>query len=142
MEPFESRDSSVSNGKLPAKLRSASGARAKRPSLSSASPSPKSVTRGEFPAFVATLAKHMPRLTAGFETVSKEVARARTARLAFQGRLALAALVVVLAIIATAAWLTHDGKLDGSTFGFLLGVVVGYVLTFVRDAVMPPKEPA
>jgi hypothetical protein len=47
--------------------------------------------------------------------------------------------VLVLVIVVSAGLLTYLDKVDGSTFTFLLGLVVGYVLTFVREAVFPRK---
>lgn len=53
----------------------------------------------------------------------------------FQKHMSLVALAVVVFIVGIAAFLTYRGKIDGSTFTFLLGLIVGYVLTFVRDQV-------
>jgi len=53
----------------------------------------------------------------------------------FQKHMSLIALAVVAFIVGIAALLTYKGKIDGSTFTFLLGLIVGYVLTFVRDQV-------
>lgn len=58
--------------------------------------------------------------------------------LRFQVHMAWVAISVVIAIVAVAAVLTYLGKIDGSTFAFLLGLIVGYVLTFVRDQIMGP----
>ena len=58
----------------------------------------------------------------------------------FQIRMSLVALVVVLIVVGTASWLTYSEKLDGSSYGFLLGLIVGYVLTFVRDAIVAPRR--
>ncbi len=49
------------------------------------------------------------------------------------------ALSVVIFIVGVAAVLTYRGKIDGSTFTFLLGLIVGYVLTFVRDQITGPE---
>jgi len=59
--------------------------------------------------------------------------------LRFQARMAWVAVSVVIAIIGVAAFLTYKGKIDGSTFTFLLGLIVGYVLTFVRDQITGPE---
>ncbi len=53
----------------------------------------------------------------------------------FQKHMPLIALGTVAFIVGVAAFLTYEGKIDGSTFTFLLGLIVGYVLTFVRDQV-------
>lgn len=57
----------------------------------------------------------------------------------FQTHMAWVAVSVVLVIILVAAFLTYHGKIDGSTFTFLLGLIVGYVLTFVRDQITGPE---
>ena len=67
--------------------------------------------------------------------------KASEARARHGVRMALIAMAVVVVVVATASILTYVGRLEGSTFGFLLGLIIGYVLTFVRDSVNPPKEP-
>lgn len=63
-----------------------------------------------------------------------------TEELRFQIRMAWVAVTVVIVIVGVAAYLTFRGKIDGSTFTFLLGLIVGYVLTFVRDQIRGPGE--
>jgi hypothetical protein len=75
-------------------------------------------------------------LKAFFERSLK--AQQSTAR--FQIRMVWIALAVVALIVGISALLTYLDKIDGSTFTFLLGLVVGYVLTFVRDTIKPPEE--
>jgi hypothetical protein len=58
----------------------------------------------------------------------------------FQTRMACIAIFLVVVIVGVAAFLTYRGKIDGSTFTFLLGLIVGYVLTFVRDQITGPRE--
>lgn len=58
----------------------------------------------------------------------------------FQVHMAWIAVSVVFSIIGVAAWLTYLGKVDGSTFTFLLGLIVGYVLTFIRDQIKSPES--
>ncbi len=50
------------------------------------------------------------------------------------------AVFVIVIIVGVAALMTWIGKLDGSTFGFLLGLVIGYALTFIRDTIKPKSE--
>lgn len=57
----------------------------------------------------------------------------------FQKHMAWVAISVVFVIIGVAAFLTYVGKIDGSTFTFLLGLIVGYVLTFIRDQITSPE---
>ncbi len=56
----------------------------------------------------------------------------------FQVHMTWVAFLVVAVIVGSAFWLTHEGKIDGATFPFLLGTVVGYVLTYIKSAVSPP----
>jgi len=57
----------------------------------------------------------------------------------FQKQMSLIAVLLIGFIVSVAAVLTWKGKIDGSTFTFLLGLIVGYVLTFVRDQITGPK---
>jgi len=56
-----------------------------------------------------------------------------------QTRMSWSAISVVFVIVGVAGFLTYHGKIDGSTFTFLLGLIVGYVLTFVRDQITGPE---
>lgn len=62
-------------------------------------------------------------------------AAAQKARAGFRHRMAWVAVAVVFFVIAVSGTLTGVNKIDGSTFTFLLGLVVGYVLTFVRESI-------
>ena len=57
----------------------------------------------------------------------------------FRLKMSWVALSFVAFIVAIAAFLTYRGKIDGSTFTFLLGLIVGYLLTFVRDQITGPE---
>nr|MBN2278361.1 hypothetical protein [candidate division Zixibacteria bacterium] len=75
-------------------------------------------------------------LKAFFEqSIRRERAVAR-----LQLRMAWIALVVVFLIVGVSGALTYLDKIDGATFTFLLGLVVGYVLTFIRDTISPREE--
>ena len=74
------------------------------------------------------------------ETFSTQSLKSREAEGRFKIWMALFAAVVVVLVVGVSAFLTYEGKLDGSTFGFLLGLVVGYVLSFIREAIYPPKQ--
>lgn len=50
------------------------------------------------------------------------------------------AVTLVAVIVGVAALLTYVDTIDGSTFTFILGLTVGYLLTFIRDAIQPPAE--
>jgi hypothetical protein len=42
-------------------------------------------------------------------------------------------------IVIVAGILTYLNKIDGSTFTFLLGLIVGYALTYFTGALYPPE---
>jgi len=65
--------------------------------------------------------------------------RGKEREVRFQTRMAWVAVSVVVLIVGVSGFLTYHGKIDGSTFTFLLGLIVGYVLTFVRDQVTGPE---
>jgi len=69
------------------------------------------------------------------QSVAKQYKDSRKDRVAFRLHMTYAAIGLVLTIVSIAAGLTYLDKLDGSTFGFLLGLIIGYLLTFVRDAI-------
>lgn len=58
----------------------------------------------------------------------------------YQMRMTVIAVGLVAFIVVTASVLTYLNRMSGSTLSFLLGLVVGYVLTFVRDAINPEQE--
>lgn len=66
--------------------------------------------------------------------------RGQDREIRFQTHMAWIALSVVSLIVGVAGLLTYVGKIDGATFTFLLGLIVGYVLTFVRDQIKPAEE--
>jgi hypothetical protein len=57
----------------------------------------------------------------------------------FRIHMAWIAVAVVTIIVGVATFLTFTGKMDGSTYGFLLGLITGYALTFIRDAIRPDR---
>jgi hypothetical protein len=56
----------------------------------------------------------------------------------FRIRMAVLAGLFVLIVVGLATWLTYAGKLDGGSLSFLLGLVTGYMLNYLRDS-MPPR---
>ena len=69
------------------------------------------------------------------QSIANQYKDSRKDRVDFRLSMTYAAIGLVLFIVLTAAVLTYLDKLDGSTFGFLLGLIIGYLLTFVRDAI-------
>ena len=73
-------------------------------------------------------------------TTTDRYQKGQERQIKFQTHMAWVAVSVVFSIIAVSAWLTYVGKIDGSTFTFLLGLIVGYVLTFIRDQIKSPES--
>jgi hypothetical protein len=74
------------------------------------------------------------------KTWTEQNLKSREAESRFRIHMAWVAVVVVGIIVGVSTFLTWLGKMDGSTFGFLLGLVIGYALTFIRDALKPREE--
>ena len=75
-----------------------------------------------------------------FTSISEKSMQAKEVEAKFRVKVSWIAVGIVMFIVLIAAILCYVGKLDGSTFGFLLGTVVGYVLTFVRDSLAPQRR--
>jgi len=71
------------------------------------------------------------------ESVAEKSLTSKKADARFRIQMAWVAVAIVTLIVVAASVLTFQEKLDGSTYGFLLGLIVGYVLTFIRDAIKP-----
>lgn len=63
----------------------------------------------------------------------------RKTTLGFNTKMSLFASLIIIIIVGSAGWLTYEGKIDGSTFTFLLGLIVGYALTFIQNLINPPQ---
>lgn len=74
------------------------------------------------------------------QAFSEQARQTREGEGRFKTKMAWFAAIIVTVVVGTSAFLTYESKMDGSTFGFLLGLVVGYVLSFIRDAIYPPKS--
>lgn len=73
------------------------------------------------------------------ESINDRHDRDEQREIQFQTRMTWVAVLTVALIVVVATALTYLGKSDGSTFTFLLGLIVGYVLTFVRDQITGPN---
>jgi uncharacterized membrane protein len=74
------------------------------------------------------------------KTITEKNLASRESEAKFKIHMAWVAVVVVGIIVGVSTMLTWLGKMDGSTFGFLLGLVIGYALTFIRDALRPKVD--
>jgi hypothetical protein len=66
--------------------------------------------------------------------------KAQEASARFSTGMAIVAAFIITLIVVVSGFLTYSGKLDGASFTFLLGLVVGYLLNFLRDAIVPPSD--
>jgi uncharacterized membrane protein YfcA len=86
---------------------------------------------------VDRLADRAEPLIEMIQAVGERYAESRTTRVWFRIGMTITAAVTVLILVGIAAFLTYHDKIEGSTFGFLLGLIIGYMLTFIRDAIGP-----
>lgn len=57
--------------------------------------------------------------------------------LTFNKKMVNTIVIIVVIIIISASVLTYTDKIEGSTFTFLLGLILGYMLTFVKEITAP-----
>lgn len=73
------------------------------------------------------------------ENISNQFIKHQERETRFSFRMSGLLAVLVMFIVSIAAILTYYNKVDGSTFTFLLGLVVGYVLTFFTGLIYPSE---
>lgn len=103
-------------------------------------PAPLSADQGGLPEVINAIADRVDPILKLITTVYERKLAAREADARLAKHLSWIAVAIIALVVLSAAVLTYLGKVDGSTFGFLLGLVVGYMLTYVRDAISPPME--
>ena len=89
---------------------------------------------------INVLADNVDPLLNVLKTTMENSQKTQEREISFQKYMSGVAIGLVIVIVGVAAFLTYHGKIDGSTFTFLLGLIVGYVLTFVRDQITGPGE--
>jgi len=89
---------------------------------------------------INVLAERVDPLLKVLSATMEQRQKAQEHEVRFHTRMAGYAISVVIVIVVVAGYLTYKGKIDGSTFTFLLGLIVGYVLTFVRDQITGPDS--
>jgi hypothetical protein len=72
-----------------------------------------------------------------FKAFAERSAQSQATKVKFRIGMTIVAVVTVLSLVGAATFLTYVGQIEGSTFGFLLGLIIGYMLTFIRDAIGP-----
>ena len=91
-------------------------------------------------ALINTLADRADPIISLLGATVDRYQKGKEAEARFSIHMAWVAVLVVTLIIGVSAFLTYLGKVDGATFTFLLGLIVGYVLTFIRDAIKTPES--
>lgn len=104
------------------------------PALPSGSPHPQQ-SAPSLVDLIRVLAEKADPVIKLLEATVTSYQKGQEREIGFQKHMSLIAVLLVAFIVTVAAVLTWVGKIDGSTFTFLLGLIVGYVLTFVRDQV-------
>lgn len=89
---------------------------------------------------IELLARNEPALSKLITTVVQTWTKARESKARFSVRMGILVAVLVSLIVVTAAILTYLDKIDGAALTFLLGLIVGYMLTFVREAIQPTRD--
>ncbi len=89
---------------------------------------------------INTIADRVEPVLKIITTIAERSLKASETDVRFRVHMAKVAVFVVSIIVIAAGILTYVGKLDGSTFGFLLGLIVGYMLTFIRDSIKRSPE--
>jgi hypothetical protein len=88
--------------------------------------------------FIEVISENVEPLSKLITNIAEKYIAIKEREVKFSIAMGLIAVGVVTLIIVSAAILTYYGKIDGSTFTFLLGLIVGYVLTFVKESINPP----
>ena len=87
---------------------------------------------------IEVISKNVEPISILITNISEKYIAIKEREFEFSKTMATIAVIVIALIIVSAAILTYFEKIDGSTFAFLLGLIVGYVLTFVKDTITPP----
>ncbi len=56
----------------------------------------------------------------------------------FRQKMGYLAIILMIFIVSVSGFLTYVNEIDGATFTFLLGIIVGYMLLFFKESVFPP----
>lgn len=84
---------------------------------------------------LAQIARDILNYRAGereFETALEEKA------IKFRQKMGYIAVILMIFIVSISGFLTYVNKIDGATFTFLLGIIVGYMLLFFKESIFPP----
>lgn len=73
------------------------------------------------------------------QTIAQKHQEGAKARAKFKIQLVWVAVVVIGLILIGATFMTYAEKMAGSTYGFLLGTIVGYALTLVTELINPSE---
>ena len=84
---------------------------------------------------IKLISEHSEPLINLIKETSEKWLKFKKSNVSYSIVMSIFAVLVVFLIVGISGYLTYKGKIDGSTFTFLLGLIVGYVLTFIRDSI-------
>jgi len=79
------------------------------------------------------------KVNATIENIANQFFKHNEQKTKFSIRMAIILTFIVSLIVVVTSILTFLGKLTGEALTFLLGLIVGYMLTFIREAIYPPE---
>jgi len=91
-------------------------------------------------SFMGIIAANIKEFIDIYKDNKKHEAELEKASMQFTSKMSNKAIWLVVFIISVAGVLTFFQKIDGSTFTFLLGLIVGYVLTFIKQSINPEND--
>lgn len=98
----------------------------------------KELKKGE-ESIIDIIAKNVEPLSKLISDIAEKWIKIKDKESRFRVSMGIIAVIVVSLIVGVAAFLTYYNRIEGATFTFLLGLIVGYMLTFIREASYPPE---
>lgn len=86
---------------------------------------------------INTIADRVEPVISIITTITERSLKSKESESRFRTKMSIGAAIVIIFVVLVAGGLTYVGRVDGSTFSFLLGTIVGYVLTYIREAIYP-----
>ena len=91
-------------------------------------------------ALLTVIAERSEKLGGFFERLFDKYIKVRESQARATLQMTRSGFWVILLIVVSAGALTYVGKIEGSTFTFFLGLIVGHVLSYIRETVASRVE--
>ncbi len=88
---------------------------------------------------IEVIAEHEQPITNLINLIADKFLKSSERETKFSFNMALLFVFIISMIVIVSALLTFYDKIDGAALTFLLGLIVGYMLTFIREAIYPPE---